>query len=116
MKASGRLVPSRSEVAAQLVETVPFVMDVIRAHASADGLTLSQLRALGYADRHPGAPLSDLAAHAGVSLPAASQLVDGLERDGLLKRAPAASDRRRVALTLTARGRKALALARAAAA
>ncbi len=51
---------------------------------------------------------SELAQRAGVSGPAVSQLLASLADAGLLQRREFEQDRRRVALTLTARGRRAL--------
>ena len=49
--------------------------------------------------------LSLLAEQLGLSLPAASRLVQGLVRRGLLERRARSSDRRCVSLSLTAQGR-----------
>jgi DNA-binding MarR family transcriptional regulator len=49
----------------------------------------------------------DLARRTGVSRPAVSQVLGGLADAGLVERAPAAEDRRRQALTLSADGERA---------
>jgi DNA-binding MarR family transcriptional regulator len=54
----------------------------------------------------------ELARRAAVSPAAVSQLLAGLEREGLLERSPSAADRRRQALTLGPRGRTVLRSAR----
>ena len=57
-----------------------------------------------------GSPtLSTVAAAAGIAKSTASELVGGLEANGLLRRERAAGDRRRLALQVTPRGRRALA-------
>lgn len=66
---------------------------------------------IGNIDRH-GAAMQGMAASMGVSKQAVSQLVDTLVARGYLERAPEADDRRRVRLTLTARGREAARVAR----
>jgi DNA-binding MarR family transcriptional regulator len=55
---------------------------------------------------------AELARRAAVSPAAVSQLLAGLEREGLLERSPSAVDRRRHALTLGPRGRTVLRSAR----
>ena len=74
----------------------------------------------GYADLRPahlqifvnvgvdGIRLTDLAAHVGLSLAAASELVDGLQRLDYLQRRPDPADRRAKLISPTARGRRAL--------
>ena len=56
----------------------------------------------------PGIGVRELAARERVSAPAMSKHVDRLERDGLVTRTPSDSDRRRVGLTLTDGGARAL--------
>lgn len=51
---------------------------------------------------------TELARRSGVSGPAVSQLLAGLVDDGLVERAPVEGDRRRMALTLSPAGRRAL--------
>lgn len=93
--------------AALLLETTPLVMRTIRAqmrgYRAAD-LSVPQFRALGFIRRHAGASLSDVAEHLGLTLPAASRLVDGLVTRDYVERQPKRSDRRTLALTASARG------------
>jgi len=95
------------QCADRLLEVVPRTMrrirEAMRARA-ARGLTVPQLRALLYIRRHPGAGLSALADHLGMSPPAASALVDRLVRAGQLERANHPDERRRIQLRLTRRG------------
>ncbi len=65
--------------------------------------------------RHEGASISDVAEHLEIALPSVSRLIDGLVVRGLVRRQPHATDRRRVALALTATGRGALDVAQRAA-
>lgn len=76
----------------------------MRRHA-APRLTVAQLRALLYVERHPDASLSAVAEHLGVSAPAGSALVDRLVRAGQLKRTADPAERRRLQLRLTPDGR-----------
>jgi DNA-binding MarR family transcriptional regulator len=77
------------------------------SQAQEDGLSLSQYHVL--------APLSDgpqgvkaLALAAGVAPPTATRMLDGLARDGLVRRTPDEQDRRCVSVSLTDAGRRAL--------
>ncbi len=69
------------------------------------GISLPQYRLLdsisGEARR-----ASDLAASVGVSRPTLTSLVDGLERGGMLRRAPVPSDRRGIQLIATEAGQR----------
>lgn len=99
--------PTAEELAALTLETAPPVMRAIRALMRAgrgDDLSLPQYRALGYVGRHPGASLSVVADHLGLSTPAASRLVDALVAQGLVARAAAPEDRRYITLRLTQPG------------
>jgi DNA-binding MarR family transcriptional regulator len=102
------------ECAALMLDTVPLVMRAIRAemrsHRSPD-LSVPQFRALLFLHRQPGASLSAIAEHVGITLPSMSKLVDKLVTRGLVDRQEAAEDRRRVTLTLTAQGQSVLAMA-----
>jgi DNA-binding MarR family transcriptional regulator len=77
------------------------------------GISLPQYRLLvsisGQSQR-----ASELATAVGVSRPTLTSLVDGLERGGLLRRAPVPSDRRGIQLIPTEAGRTAVARAEAA--
>ncbi len=101
-----------AEACAELVaDTVPLVMRTIRAemrrHRKPD-LSVPQFRTLGYLRRHPGASLSQVAEHIGLTLPSISRMIDRLEKQALLSRANTPSDRRRISLKLTAQGEAAL--------
>jgi MarR family transcriptional regulator for hemolysin len=106
---------SPDDAARHILEVVPLVMRAIRSemrsHRAAD-LSVPQFRTLGFIDRRPGASLSNVAEHIGLTLPSASKLVDGLVSCGLATRREHADDRRRVVLGLTAAGCSALAAAR----
>jgi DNA-binding MarR family transcriptional regulator len=98
---------STNAAAEALLSTVPRAMRQIRAIArsEAGGLTVPVFRALRYLERHPGESLTALSDHLGVTLPAASALVDRLVGAGLVTRTPDPAERRRVAIVLTAEGR-----------
>jgi len=68
------------------------------------GLSIGQFRLLHMVHKDPERSLSDCADDLGISVPAASKMVDGLVERGLVGRAADAADRRRVTLALTPAG------------
>jgi DNA-binding MarR family transcriptional regulator len=100
------------EVASAVLDTVPQAMRAIRRQmrsGRAPGLSVPQFRILLFARQSPGSNLSAAADHLGISLPAASQLVDRLVRAGLLDRSIRPLERRHVELRVTESGNAALA-------
>ncbi len=79
------------------------------------GLSVSQVRALGFLDWNAGASLAEVAEYIGLGAPATSRMMDDLVRRGLVRRVAAEDDRRRIALALLPEGTRALATALAAA-
>ena len=109
------MAPDReAEAAKALVAVAPltsrWIERLLAGHEPA--LTTPQYLAMRSIDREP-VSVNELARRAGVSGPAASQLLNTLAGAGLLARRPADDDRRRQELALTADGRKALASAEA---
>lgn len=96
--------------AALFLEAIPSLMCQLRNElADSDaGLTVAQFRCLKMVQRNAAVSLGELADANGVSPPAMSKLVDGLVEARLLEREPAADDRRRLKLTVTAAGRRKL--------
>jgi DNA-binding MarR family transcriptional regulator len=89
------------------METVPRIMRAIRAEMRRQGaplLSVPQVRSLAFLHRSPGACLSDLAEHLGVSRPTASALVERLVKRGMVTRTTDPRERRRIVLTLTPLG------------
>jgi DNA-binding MarR family transcriptional regulator len=80
-----------------------FMRSQMRRHRQAE-LTVPQFRALVFASQNHDASLSAMAEHLGLSLPAASRMVDLLVKRGLMKRQARSGDRRSVSLSLTGRG------------
>lgn len=99
------------ECAHEVMEVVPLVMRTIRAemrrHRQAD-LSVIQFRALAFLRREAGASLSEVADHIGLTLPSTSKMVDSLVENGLITRAAAPDDRRRIRLNLTDHGQATL--------
>lgn len=97
-----------SERCAHIVlKVVPQVMQAIRAEVRrqrGQDLSVLQLRSLAFLHGNPGAPLSALAEHVGLTLPSMSSQVSGLVARGLIDRAVSPEDRRFVTLRLTPQG------------
>jgi DNA-binding MarR family transcriptional regulator len=99
---------STKACARALLDVVPLIMRTVRTemrqHRAAE-LSVPQFRTLTFLSHQPGASLSAVAEHIGLTLPAMSTLVEGLVERKLVARAPAPDDRRRITLTLTSQGR-----------
>lgn len=109
------MTPSPDDCAREILDVVPLVMRVLRSEMRSHrsrGLSVPHFRVLAFLDKNEGASLSAVADSVGLRLPSMSTLVNGLVDRGLVTRAPSASDRRRLALCLTARGRSNLETAR----
>jgi DNA-binding MarR family transcriptional regulator len=92
-----------------VLDSIPGVFQFIRYTANrhrSRGLAVQQFRALAYLHRRPGDSLSLLADYLGLSLAATSRLINCLVEKKLVRRAAVPSNRRKVHLTLTARGKK----------
>ena len=97
--------------AALLLDVVPLVMHTIRSYmreARATDLTVPQFRALAFLNTHPGATLSGVAEHVGLTLPAASRMIDGLVTRNYAERQPSAANRRCIELRLSSDGQQML--------
>ena len=100
--------PSR-QTAEVVLDTVPATMRAIRGHmreGREEGVSVPQFRALLYVGRNPGTDLSSLAEHLGASMPAVSELISRLVRDGLVLRELDPASRRRIRLTISADGER----------
>ncbi|MET8677897.1 MarR family transcriptional regulator [Streptomyces sp. NPDC004647] len=76
-------------------------------------VSTAQLRAMYLLEREDGIKLKSLADGLGATPPSASRLCDRLEAVGFLERAPSASSRRELELSLTPAGREHLGKVRA---
>jgi len=104
--------------AAMVMETTTLLMRAIRREMRRQRpaeLSMSQFRALRILRRHPDLSLSHLAARLDLTLASASKLIDVLEKHGLTARDASLTDRRKVALRVTAHGGHILAAAERAA-
>lgn len=103
------------QCARDILDTVPpvmrFIRDQVRLRRTA-GLSLPQFRTLIFSSRIKNPSLSAVAEHLGLSLPAMSRLINGLVAHKLVERQTVSTNRRQIALTLTARGRATLEVVR----
>lgn len=100
-----------------VLEIVPLVMRAIRGEMRRQrtpDLSVPQFRTLAFLRQQPGASLSEVAGHIGLTLPSMSKLIDGLVARRLVTRQAAPGDRRRVTLELTGAGQAAFDTARTA--
>jgi DNA-binding MarR family transcriptional regulator len=80
----------------------------LRREARAVGISPEQVGLLVAIKYTPGIGARELAARERISPPAMTKHVNRLERDGLVMRTPSKDDRRRIGLTLTGEGQRAL--------
>ena len=93
--------------AREVMEAVPFVMRFMRTEMRsrrAPSLSVPHFRVLTFLSHTPGAPLSGVAGHLGVSRSTASAIVDRLVRRKLVSRTTHPQERRCVVLALTPAG------------
>ncbi len=96
------------DCALELLEVVPSIMRAIRSemrNRRTPDLSVPQFRVLTFLNRHPGASLSEVAEHIGLTAPSMSKIIDGLVARHLITRQEAEQDRRRVHLALTELGK-----------
>lgn len=101
---------SSDELVDELFLTTQRLRTFVDARLRANGASIARLRALrilAAVDAESDEPLRmrDLSELLGVSARTATTVVDSLEREGLVERAPHPTDRRAVLLSLTDRGR-----------
>ena len=107
MKPQASTVITPELCAREVMETIPLVMRFIRTEMRsrrAPSLSVPQFRVLTFLSRRPGAPLSSVAEHLGVTRSTASAIVDRLVRRKLVSRTAHPQERRCVVLTLTPAG------------
>ncbi|GAB1538537.1 hypothetical protein NUACC21_11990 [Scytonema sp. NUACC21] len=103
------------DCAAKVMETIPLVMRAIRSQMRDRGsttLSVPQFRTLAFLDRNPGASLSDLAEHLGVTRATASATIERLVQRTYVHRNDHPQERRRIVLNLTEPGKHHLQQAR----
>lgn len=99
---------SSDECSREVLDTIPLLMQAIRSEVRRrhkPDLSVPQFRTLAVVYHEPGASLSQVAEHLGLTLPSMSRVVDGLVARALLARETCAADRRRLGLSVTPAGR-----------
>ncbi len=85
------------------------LLDSLRLHVwDSEGLTVTQLRLLGFLNEEPGLGNAELADRLLVTRPSVSALLDRLERGGFVRREVSRSDRRGIHIFLEERGTAAI--------
>ncbi|NEU72752.1 MarR family transcriptional regulator [Hassallia byssoidea VB512170] len=96
------------ECAVKVMDTIPLLMRFIRADMrenSVASLSIPQLRSMLFIKRNPGASLSELAEHLGVTCATASTTTERLVQRNFIQRSDHPQERRRVVLNLTPEGK-----------
>ncbi|MDY6999766.1 MAG: MarR family transcriptional regulator [Actinomycetota bacterium] len=99
--------------ATELRESMMAVTRQMRRHRPDNGLTLSQMQLLGEISRAGVSTPADLGARLQVKVQSLTDSLNGLLADGLIRRRPDASDRRRHLIEITPEGDRLLASDRA---
>jgi DNA-binding MarR family transcriptional regulator len=103
---------SKTEVADRLHSAAIHLLRRAAEEDKAAGLSRARLSALSVAVFRGPLTLGELAAAEGVRSATMTGIVNGLERDGLVRRRPHGTDRRAVQVEATAAGRRLLSRAR----
>ena len=96
--------PNREEVARRVHSAALHLMRYVRAQDTALGVPPAQLSALSVIVFGGKTSLSELAKAEQVRPPTMSRIIDGLVRDGLVKRETDKTDRRSIIITATEKG------------
>jgi DNA-binding MarR family transcriptional regulator len=104
-RAPGDVNPPGTGVAHLLARADQRVSSAITSALIAEGSTLERWRVLSLLTDGLGHPMSEIASHVFVPPPTLTKVVDRLVADNLVHRHVDPSDRRRVLVLLTARGR-----------
>jgi len=111
MENSGEAAVDR--LAADLAAGLERVVSLLRALSQPSGLSMTAVATLATLEREGAQRLTGLAALAGVTQPAMTQLISRLEDDGLVRREADRADGRVVQVRITDAGRATLARRRA---
>jgi DNA-binding MarR family transcriptional regulator len=99
--------PTAQECVREVLDVAPLVMRSLRAefrsHRGKE-INIPQYRTLMYLRRSPGASLSNVAEHLGITPPSTSKLVNDLVERDLIDRQTSPADRRKITLILTPKG------------
>ncbi len=114
MSASRRTSPTREveAVADRLHSAALHLLRRLRTEDDALGISPPRLSALSVVVYAGPIPIGALATTEGVAAPTMTRLVDGLERDGYVRRRPDPADARGILVSATAAGKRTLAQGR----
>lgn len=96
------------QCASVLMETMHPIMQFIRTEMRSQrepSLSVPQFRVLAFLNRHPGASLSEVSEHLGVTRATASAMTERLVQRNWVDRTADPQERRQIMLTLTETGR-----------
>lgn len=102
---------ARKKCAEAIMEMIPRMMNALGARMRGradDALSVQQFHALRFLRLNTGASLSQVSEANGMTLPTASKMIDALVERGLVSRETDTSDRRKITLSLTPKGRRIL--------
>jgi DNA-binding MarR family transcriptional regulator len=103
-------VHDRETILTEIAEALPEIIRRLKGNRRLSSgeweLTVAQVRALGVVAHHADCTMGELARRLGISLSAATGLVDRLVQRGLIEREADSSDRRLVCLRLTAAAKR----------
>jgi DNA-binding MarR family transcriptional regulator len=108
IRKANELTEQSKDCALEILEVAPSIMRTIRTEMRkrrTPDLSVPQFRVLTYLNRHPGASLSEVADHIGLTPPSMSKNIDGLVVRQLITRQTSQADRRRIHLALTDMGK-----------
>ena len=94
-----------------VIETAWRVLGMVKAEVGrreTPGLTVTQMRSLGFLIESPGASLSQLAEDLGLQMPTTSKVVEELVQQGRVIRDVVPGNRRKLTLNITASGKDAV--------
>lgn len=103
--------PTPRQTAALVMDNIPSLMRLLRTkfrEKRVGDLSMAEFRTLAFVNANQGASLSEVAGHIGLGLPSMSKLVDALVNSDRLTRNEHGSDRRRICLALTDKGKREL--------
>lgn len=103
--------PSPRQTAALVLDNIPSLMRLLRTkfrEKRVSDLSMAEFRTLAFVNANQGASLSEAAGHIGLGLPSMSKLVDALVNSERLTRNAHGTDRRRICLALTDKGKREL--------
>ena len=95
------------QAAAELMEAMPAIMQFVRTimrNQREPSLSVPQFRVLAFLSHHPGASLSDVADHIGITRASASTMVERLVQRNVVDRQEDPNERRHIMLKLTPTG------------